>query len=189
MTTSQDTASWKALLSGQNGIKSIVLAGGTALHATNIYLSTTILPSVIEEIGGLSFYAWNTTLFMVASIIGSVLSRKILSKNGAKASFRIAFLIFGLGTLICGLAPSMLVMLLGRTIQGFGGGIIFALAYAMIRLIFEERFYQSLFFGFRYVGNSHPSRSLTRGHLCRNECLALCLFLPSPTPFHLHLYW
>lgn len=145
MTTSQDTASWKALLSGQNGIKSIVLAGGTALHATNIYLSTTILPSVIEEIGGLSFYAWNTTLFMVASIIGSVLSRKILSKNGARASFRIAFLIFGLGTLICGLAPSMLVMLIGRTIQGFGGGIIFALAYAMIRLIFEERFWPKAF--------------------------------------------
>lgn len=146
-TAKQDTGSseWKALLSGKNGIRSMALAGGTALHATNIYLSTTILPSVIKEIGGLAFYAWNTTLFIIASIIGSVFSRKLLAQYGSKLSFRIAFVIFGLGTLICAAAPSMPVMLAGRTIQGLGGGMLFALAYAMVQLIFEQRLWSRAF--------------------------------------------
>lgn len=136
---------WSRLLTGKNGINALSLAGGTALHATNIYLSTTILPSVIDEIGGLEYYAWNTTLFMVTSIIGSVLSRKIFHKNGARASFRLAFLIFGIGTIICALAPSMIIMLAGRAIQGFGGGIMFALAYIMIRFIFDESLWSRAF--------------------------------------------
>lgn len=126
------------MLSGKNGLKSMALAGGTALHATNIYLATTILPSVIDDIGGLEFYAWNTTLFMVASIIGSVFSSRLLANYGPKKSYRFASLIFAVGTLICALAPNMPIMLIGRTIQGFGGGVLFALSYAMIRIVFVE---------------------------------------------------
>ena len=129
---------WKGLLSGKNLWKSIALAGGTALHATNIYLSTTILPSVVEDIGGLEFYSWNTSLFMVASIIGSVISSRILVSKGPKVSYRIASFIFIIGTIVCGIAPAMTVMLMGRFIQGFGGGILFALSYAMIQIVFTE---------------------------------------------------
>ena len=46
-----------------------------------------------------------------------------------------AALLFGLGTFICAVAPSMPVMLAGRLVQGFGGGFLFALSYAMILLI------------------------------------------------------
>ena len=56
------SASWGDLLRGRNGLRSIALAGGVALHAVNIYVVTTILPTIIQEIGGLTYYAWNTTL-------------------------------------------------------------------------------------------------------------------------------
>jgi hypothetical protein len=65
------TASWGALLRGQNGLRALALTGGVALHAINVHIVTTVLPSVVHEIGGLDWYAWNTTLFMVASIIGA----------------------------------------------------------------------------------------------------------------------
>ena len=35
------------------------------------HIATTILPSIIKDIGGLEYYAWNTTLFVVTSIVGS----------------------------------------------------------------------------------------------------------------------
>ncbi|MGN4070885.1 MFS transporter, partial [Burkholderia gladioli] len=73
MSPATTTSSWGELLSGRNGLRSIALAGGVALHAINIYLATTILPSVVHEIGGLEYYAWNTTLFMAASIVGAPL--------------------------------------------------------------------------------------------------------------------
>lgn len=132
------TTGWSALLLGKNGLRSAALAGGVALHAINVYLVTTILPSVVADIGGLDYYAWNTTLFVVASIIGSVLSTKCLTALGARAAYVWAGVIFAIGSGVCSLAPDMAVMILGRTIQGLGGGLLFALPYAMIRLVFAE---------------------------------------------------
>lgn len=129
---------WGVLLSGKNAIRSLALAGGVALHAINVYLATTILPSVVKDIGGLDYYAWNTTLFVVASILGSALSAKLLQHAGPRRSYVIAALLFAIGTLICAAAPTMPVMLAGRLVQGFGGGFLVALSYAMIPLLFDE---------------------------------------------------
>ncbi|MFM0671259.1 MFS transporter [Paraburkholderia sediminicola] len=130
---------WSDLLSGSNGWRALGLAGGVALHATNVYVATTILPSVVHDIGGLELYAWNTTLFVVASILGSVLSVRLLAVLGARAAYFSALAVFALGTVACASAPSMPWMLAGRTLQGLGGGILLALSYALIRVVFEER--------------------------------------------------
>lgn len=129
---------WGTLLSGRNGVRSLALAGGVVLHAVNVYISTTILPSVVRDIGGIDYYAWNTTLFVAASILGSALSSRLLISAGPRGAYMISTLVFAIGTLICAFAPSMPVMLAGRLIQGLGGGFLFALSYAMIRLVFNE---------------------------------------------------
>ncbi|CAK9889909.1 MULTISPECIES: MFS transporter [Pseudomonas] len=132
-------ASWAQLLHGRNALRSIALAGGVALHAINVYIVTTILPTVIADIGGLAFYAWSTTLFVATSIIGSTLSAQLIERLGARAAFLLALALFALGSVICAAAPSMPVLLIGRSVQGLGGGILFALSYALIRLVFDER--------------------------------------------------
>ena len=132
-------SSWGELLLGKNATRSIALSGGIALYATNTYIATTILPSVVAEIGGLELYAWSTTLYVVASILGSALTSKLLQHTGPRLAYTIATLIFMVGVLICALAPSMPVMLAGRLIQGLGGGVLLALCYSMIQLVFEER--------------------------------------------------
>lgn len=130
-------ASWAALLRGSNALRSIALAGGVALHAINVYVVTTILPSVIQDIGGLEYYAWNTTLFVVTSIVGSALSARLIEALGPRAAYLLAVLVFTVGSAACALAPSMPWLLAGRSVQGLGGGILFALSYALIRLVFE----------------------------------------------------
>lgn len=134
-----NTASWSELLSGRNGLRSIALAGGVALHAVNVYIVATILPSVVRDIGGLSYYAWNMTLFVVASILSSALSPKALDKFGPRRAFLVAIAVFSAGTAVCALAPAMSWMLAGRTLQGFGGGLLLGLSYSSIRIVFEER--------------------------------------------------
>jgi len=134
-TTAKETT-WAALFSAGNGLKATVLALGVMLHATNVYLATTIMPSIIGDIGGLAFYAWTTTVFVVASVIGSVLSANQMVISGPKRAYQIAIGLFAIGTVLCTIAPSMHVLLFGRFIQGYGGGLMFALSYAMIRLVF-----------------------------------------------------
>jgi len=135
---SNPDSGWGALFSGTNAVRSLVLAGGVVLHAINVFISTTIMPSVVADIGGLDYYAWSTTLFVTASILSSALSARLLHRSGPRGAFAIAATIFAAGTLICGAAFSMPVMLVGRTVQGFGGGFLFALAYAMIQLAFDK---------------------------------------------------
>lgn len=136
---SEKPASWQELLSGKNGLTTLALTGGVALHAINIYIVTTILPTIVQEIGGIEYYSWNTTLFVITSIIGSVLAAPILAKIGPKYAYLLGLLLFLLGSVWCGFSANMPVLLVGRILQGFGGGILFALSYALIRILFEER--------------------------------------------------
>ncbi|HTN66628.1 MAG TPA: MFS transporter, partial [Burkholderiaceae bacterium] len=132
-------ASWADLLSLRNALRSLALTGGIALHAINLYIVATVLPSVVGDIGGLEYYAWNTTLFVAASIIGSVLATRLMEVVGPRNAYLLALVLFCVGAIGCAAAPSMGWMLVGRTVQGLGGGLLFALAYALIRIIFEER--------------------------------------------------
>ena len=132
------TAGWGDLFAGRNAILSLTLVGGVALHAINVFIATTILPTVVTDIGGMDYYAWNTALFVTASILGSALVPRLLSQTGPRNAYLVSAIIFAAGTLACGLAPSMPVMLFGRAIQGLGGGLMLALSYAMIRIVFDE---------------------------------------------------
>lgn len=127
------------LVTGRNAIRSFALAGGVALHAINVYVVITTMPSIVQSIGGLEYYAWSTTLFVIASILGSATSSRLIGALGPRRAYLIALSIFCLGTVICGSAPSMPVLLFGRTVQGLAGGLLLALSYALIRLVYESR--------------------------------------------------
>lgn len=135
---SENESGWSGLFSAENRGSAVALSAGVALYATNSYIVITILPSVVQDIGGLAWYAWNMTLFVVSSILGSALSARLMRKAGPRGSYLTATGIFMVGAALCAAAPSMQVLLLGRAIQGLGGGFLFALSYAMINLVFKE---------------------------------------------------
>src|SRR5450830_1967284 len=133
------SASWGELLSGGNAWRALALTGGVALHAINVHIVTTILPSVVQEFGDLDYYAWNITLFVAASIFGATLTSKLLDVLGARHTYLLALLIFSLGSSLCALAPGMFWLLGGRSVQGMGGGLLTSLSYALIQQIFVQR--------------------------------------------------
>lgn len=135
----QERGGWSELLSGRNGLRSLALAGGVAVHAINVYMVTTILPSAVRDIGGLAYYAWNMTLFVAASIFGSAITPRLLSGMGPRRALLAAIFVFALGSAACAVAPTMPWMLAGRSVQGLGGGLLLGLSYSCVRLLFEER--------------------------------------------------
>nr|WP_283949911.1 MFS transporter [Limobrevibacterium gyesilva] len=109
------------------------------MHAVNVFIVVTILPSVVAEIGGLDYFAWNTTLYVVASVLGGAGCARLLSRMGARNLYRVALGAFALGSAVCALAPSMPVLLAGRLVQGLGAGTLSALSFTMVRALFPER--------------------------------------------------
>ncbi|SDJ13674.1 MFS transporter [Variovorax sp. OV700] len=132
-------AAWSDLFRGRNGWRAVALTGGVALHAVNVHIVTTVLPSVVNEIGGLDWYAWSTTLFVVGSILGATLSVRLLAGLGPRGACLAALAAFTAGSMACAFAPAMPWLLAGRTVQGLGGGLLAALSYALIQLVFAPR--------------------------------------------------
>lgn len=130
-------ATWGDLFQGGNALRSFTLVGGVILYAINMYIVTTILPNIVKDIGGLAYFSWNTTLFIVSSIIGSAITAKAMSKLGPKSAYLTALLLFLIGSIWCAMAFSMWFLLIGRALQGLGGGMLFALGYSLIRIVFE----------------------------------------------------
>lgn len=136
--TSMREAGWLSLASIQFLPFSLIFAGGVVLHAINVFISATILPSVVREIGGMAYYAWSTTLFTVCSIVSAALSARLVARLGARDAYLTAFAVFALGTMICGSANSILWLNFGRAVQGLGGGALYALSYIVIRMVFPH---------------------------------------------------
>jgi MFS family permease len=126
------TAGWRDLLGPKYLGASTVLAGGVALYATNEFLTISLLPSAVAEIGGQRFYAWVTTVYLVASVIAATTVSATLARLGPRWSYLAALSVFGVGSLVAAAAPTMELLLVGRTVQGAGGGVLAGLGYAVI---------------------------------------------------------
>ena len=129
--TAIHAGSWRELLGRYLGT-SVVLAGGVGLYATNEFLTVSLLPSAIAEIGGSRLYAWVVTLYLVGSVVAATTVNSILLRFGARVSFLLGLAVFGVASLVCAAAPSMEVLIAGRTLQGVAGGLLAGLGYALI---------------------------------------------------------
>ncbi|BDE13913.1 MULTISPECIES: MFS transporter [Mycobacterium] len=129
--TARATGSWRDLLGHHLGTCT-VLAGGVAMYATNEFLTVSLLPSAIAEIGGSRLYAWVVTLYLVGSVAAATTVNATLRQFGARVSFLLGLSVFGVASLVCAVAPTMQVLIAGRTLQGVAGGLLAGLGYALI---------------------------------------------------------
>ncbi|OBK78020.1 MFS transporter [Mycobacterium sp. 1164985.4] len=129
---------WRDLLGSKYLGASTVLAGGVALYATNEFLTISLMPSAVADIGGHRFYAWVTTVYLVASVVAATTVHSTLMRLGPRRSYLLALGVFGIGSAACAAAPTMETLLLGRTVQGLAGGMLAGLGYAVINTALPE---------------------------------------------------
>jgi len=130
--TATHTGGWRELLGASYVRTSVVLAGGVALYATNEFLTTSLLPNTVAEIGGSRLYAWVTTLYLVGSVVSATMVNSMLVRVGARSSYLMGLAVFGIASLICAAAPNMEILIAGRALQGVAGGLLAGLGYAVI---------------------------------------------------------
>jgi len=130
--TTETVGSWRALLGPEFLGTSTLLAGGVALYAINEFLTISLLPSTVVDIGGERLYAWVTTLYLVGSVVAATTVSAALLRLGARSSYLLGLTVFGIGSMVCAAAPNMEVLLAGRTLQGAAGGLLAGLGYAVI---------------------------------------------------------
>jgi MFS family permease len=80
------------------------------------------LPTIGRELGEAHELPWLITAYLLASTAMIPLYGKIADIRGRAFALRIAIAVHLAGSLLSALAPSMLVLILGRVLQGIGGG-------------------------------------------------------------------
>ena len=106
--------------------------------ALNAFITSTVFPSAVADIGGLSIYAWGSTAYAVTSILGSAGFSVLVGRVGARGGVLVASGIFASGTVICASAWSMPAMVTGRAVQGLGSGLMISGAYGAVHALFPE---------------------------------------------------
>ncbi len=131
-TTTIKPGGWRDLLGRERLGTATLLAGGVGLYATNEFLTISLLPSTVADIGGQRFYAWVIAVYLVGSVVAATAVNPLLVRFGPRASYLLTLAVFGAGTLACALAPNMELLLVARTVQGAAGGMLAGLGYAVI---------------------------------------------------------
>lgn len=132
-------ADWVELLRGGRAVYSVLLNLGIALHALDVFIITTIMPAVVADIGGLSYYTWANMLYMVGSIAGAASGAYMHSRFGGRRGYVYGGIVLLIGTIGCSIPPDMTSLLVARTVKGIGGGMVMAQSMALVRELYEPR--------------------------------------------------
>lgn len=130
--------SWSALFTGQRLAHTSILTAGVWMHVVDSFLVASILPSVVEEIGGAAFYTWSAMLYTVSGTVGTACGGHLAATYGMRQSALIGILLVLVGNGGGAVAPTMTVFLLARVVQGLGGGVLVAQSYGMASAFYPD---------------------------------------------------
>ena len=115
--------------------------------AFEVLAVATILPQTVREIGGLSYYAWPFTGFMLANLIGIPISGRAADRRGPALPYVAGMLLFASGLVLSGAAGAMRTLVAGRVLQGAGAAALSTVAYVAVARAYgisRETLYQYL---------------------------------------------
>jgi MFS family permease len=130
---------WREVFSGARGRLTAGLLLLEALVALEALIVATILPAVERDLGGLWLYGWTFTSFTLASLASVPIAGRITDRVGPRRVLGIAVVLYAAGLLVAAAAPSMFVIVLGRFVQGIGGGGIYTVSLATVAKTYPER--------------------------------------------------
>ena len=126
-------------LTPEQRLITVGLMAALALAALDSTVVGTAMPTIIGQLGGLSEYAWVFSAYLLASTTTVPLYAKLADIHGRKPVFLFGLTLFVVGSALCGLASSMWMLILFRTIQGLGAGAVQPISFTIAGDIFEPR--------------------------------------------------
>ncbi|WP_064091320.1 MDR family MFS transporter [Rossellomorea aquimaris] len=117
----------------------IAIMSAMLFAALNQTIVGTALPKIISEIGGMEYYSWVFTIFMLTSSVTAILVGKLSDMYGRKPFILLGIGVFMVGSFLNGLSSSILQLIIFRGIQGFGAGMIMSTAFTAVGDLFSPR--------------------------------------------------
>ncbi|SDW54946.1 drug resistance transporter, EmrB/QacA subfamily [Amycolatopsis xylanica] len=113
----------------------------TGLVALDSTIIATAVPSIVRDLGGFTQFPWLFSIYLLTQAVTTPLYGKFADVLGRKPVMFFGIAVFLLGSVLCGAAWSMPVLIAARAIQGIGAGAIQPMSMTMIGDLYtvEER--------------------------------------------------
>ena len=113
-----------------------LLTSGLVLIVTLVAFESmsvaTVMPLVETDLGDLALYGWVFSAFFLGTLVGVVIAGTASDRMRPAIPFALGLVLFAIGLIIGGAAPTMFVLVLGRFLQGLGAGAMPATSYVCI---------------------------------------------------------
>lgn len=136
---------WREILGHGRWAPFLLICFGIWLHAADGLIVVTTIPAIVADIGGLAWTGWAFALYQVASIVAASLGGLAALRFGIGTATAGASAVFMIGCSLDALAPNMGLFLVGRAVQGLGGGVMVALFHVAVTRAFPERHWTRIF--------------------------------------------
>ena len=109
-----------------------------AIEATIV---STAMPAIVADLGGFTLYSWVFSAYLLMNSVTVLIYGKLSDLFGRKPILTIGIIFFLIGSILCGFATSMKMLIIFRLVQGFGAGAVTPIATTIIGDIYtaEER--------------------------------------------------
>jgi EmrB/QacA subfamily drug resistance transporter len=112
---------------------------GAFVIAVNQAMLIVSVPQMVGDLGGIDSFAWIFTIYFLASTVTIPIWGKLADRYGRRPLLTLALVSFLVGSVICAVAPTLAVLLVGRACQGVGAGGIAPITLAVTADIMAPR--------------------------------------------------
>lgn len=128
-------------LRSERGPVLLAIMMSTALVAVDSTIIATAVPSIVSSIGGFSEFPWLFSLYLLAQAVTVPVYGKLADLFGRKPVLLAGIGLFLLGSIMCGVAWSMPVLIAFRGVQGLGAGAVQPMSMTIVGDLYtvEER--------------------------------------------------
>lgn len=109
-----------------------------SLHAFDDIAIITMLPVVVEQLHGQDLFGASFFAYLLASVISLVWAGAHTDRYGPRRAFVLGLSVFIVGLAVGASASAMWQFVLGRALQGVGGGAVHSVVFASINLAYNE---------------------------------------------------
>ncbi|KLP01235.1 Uncharacterized protein LW94_7919 [Fusarium fujikuroi] len=130
VSSATEDASTQLETSYVEGLPLLLVMGAVSIASFLVLLDTSIIataiPQITSDFHSLKDISWYGSAYQLSSAVIQPLVGKLYTQFSLKWVYLAFFVIFEVGSLVCGVAPSSDVLIIGRAIAGIGVAGIFA---------------------------------------------------------------
>ncbi len=125
-------------MTGAQRLLAIGLVLGVTLVAFEVTAVVTAMPTITDQLHGDSLYGLGMAVYTLANMVALVAAGELADRRGPSLPYVISIVTFIAGLSVAAAAPTMVWVVIGRTLQGAGTGGLQPIAYTLVNRAFPR---------------------------------------------------